>query len=220
MMAKRGQFKNLRCNMVSKQLKSRGINDQKILDVFKKVPRHLFVNQDDRDKAYEDSPLPIGYDQTISQPYIVAYMKNHLNLSKTDYVLEIGTGSGYQTAVLAELAGQVFSIEIIPELANFAKQNLDKLNYWNIQVKLGDGYNGWQKNAPFDAIILTAAPAQNIPQPLLDQLKDYGKLIAPLGQDHQELLFIRKIGDQFERRRLLSVRFVPMVGITQDISKE
>ncbi len=219
MMAKKGQFQKLRYDMVSRQLKSRGINDQKILNVFKKVPRHLFVNKDDRDKAYEDSPLPIGFDQTISQPYIVAYMTNHLKLSNTDSVLEIGTGSGYQTAVLAELAGQVFSIEIIPELAKYAKQNLDKLNYKNIQVKLGDGYNGWQQNAPYDAIVLTAAPAQNIPLPLLDQLKDYGKLIAPLGQDHQELLFIRKIDDQFERRRLLSVRFVPMVGVIQDISK-
>ncbi len=220
MMVKNGQLQKRRFDMVSKQLKRRGINDQKILNVFKKVPRHLFVNKDDRDKAYEDSPLPIGYDQTISQPYIVAYMTNHLNLSKTDSVLEIGTGSGYQTAVLAELAEQVFSIEIIPELANYAKQNLDKLSYKNIKMKLGDGDNGWQQYAPYDAIVLTAAPAQNIPQPLLDQLKNYGKLIAPLGQDHQELLFIRKIDDQFERKRLLSVRFVPMVGVIQDISKE
>lgn len=212
-------FLTYREKMVAEQLESRGIKHDQVLSVFRKVPRHLFVNEEDYDHAYDDSPLPIGYNQTISQPYIVAYMTSRVSLSKTDTVLEIGTGSGYQTAILAELAGKVATIEIVPQLSKSAKKNFNTLGYKNIHAKQGDGYNGWPEHAPFNAVILTAAPANTIPGPLLDQLKDGGKLIAPVGRDYQELILITRDGDEFESKRLLSVRFVPMVGIIQDITE-
>lgn len=203
-----------RYEMVEQQIVARDIWDKKVIDAMKTVPRHEFVSPNYQDMAYQDSPLPIGFEQTISQPYIVAYMTEALKLAENDTVLEIGTGSGYQAAVLAEVVAHVFSIEIIPELGEQAAVLLKKLGYDNITVKVGDGYQGWPKYAPFDAIILTAAPPK-IPTPLLDQLKDGGELIAPVGNEFQELILITKDGENLKRKRLIPVRFVPMTGKVQ-----
>ena len=205
-----------RIKMVEEQLESRGIRDRTILEVFKKMPRHLFVKEQYLEMAYEDSPLPIGLDQTISQPFIVAYMTEQLKIQNTDTILEIGTGSGYQTAILAELGGRVYTLEIIRDLARQAETNLKDRGYKNIYAKRGDGYQGWPEYAPFDAIILTAAPPGKVPEPLLDQLDDGGRLIAPIGEEHQQLLLIVRQGSRFSRRSLLPVRFVPMVGKVQE----
>ncbi|MBW2992320.1 protein-L-isoaspartate(D-aspartate) O-methyltransferase [Candidatus Woesearchaeota archaeon] len=202
-----------RDHMIEYDLKGRNITDKKVLDVMAKVPRHEFVPSHYKDKAYEDYALPISRGQTISQPYIVALMTQTLDIKPTDKVLEIGTGSGYQAAVLSELAKEVYTIEIIEALANGAKYDLDKLNYDNIKVKNADGYFGWEEYAPFDAIMITAA-ADHIPPPLIEQLKDNGKLIIPLGSTkyYQTLTLVTKQGEELKTKYISSVRFVPMIG--------
>ena len=199
--------------MVRMQLQGRGIKDKKVLDAMRNVPRHLFVRSNLRSKAYNDYPLEIDEGQTISQPYIVAMMTQSLDLEKGQKVLEIGTGSGYQAAVLAHITDQVYSIEIREKLAKKAEAALKKLNYDQVQVKWSDGYFGWEENAPFDAIIVTCA-ANHIPPPLIKQLKEGGKLIIPLGSTllFQSLTLVTKIEGKPKTKQLLDVRFVPMVG--------
>ena len=203
-----------RQRMVDEQLAAlgRGITEQRVLTAMAKVPRHEFVPNHLRHLAYDDSPLSIGYGQTISQPYIVAFMTEILGPQPTDRVLEIGTGSGYQAAVLAELVKEVYTIEIVEPLAHRAATDLRRLGYANIAVRAGDGYLGWPEQAPFDAIIVTCAP-EDIPQPLIDQLKDGGRMIIPVGGDSvQQLVLLEKHGGQLNRRAVLPVRFVPMTG--------
>ncbi len=209
-------FKNAREKMVKHDLKGRDINDKKVLSVMSKVKRHLFVEKSLWNVAYNDYPLSIDEGQTISQPYIVALMTQCLNLKPTDNVLEIGTGSGYQAAVLAELVDQVYSIEIGEKLAKEASLRLKKLGYQNVKVKQGDGYFGWPSYAPFDAIIVTCA-ANNIPPPLTKQLKEGGRLIIPLGSTlfHQTLTLITKVKGELEVKHISGVRFVPMIGETE-----
>jgi len=198
--------------MVTNQIAARGVSDPLTLKAMRKVPRHLFVPEALRSESYRDYPLPIGKGQTISQPYIVAFMTEQLGLKGGEKVLEIGTGSGYQAAVLAEIAGQVFSIEIICELADSAAARLKNLGYKNITVRCGDGYKGWPEEQPFDAVIVTAAPGK-IPQPLIDQLKPGAKMIIPVGNLSQELILVTKLGDgKVEQKSVLPVRFVPMRG--------
>jgi protein-L-isoaspartate(D-aspartate) O-methyltransferase len=198
--------------MVETQIVSRGVRDPRVLAAMRKVPRHLFVDPSQRAQAYEDHPLPIPGNQTISQPYIVALMTELLELSPSDRVLEIGTGSGYQSAVLAELAREVYSIEIVPELARSAAERLKELGYTDVAVREGDGYRGWPEHAPFDGIIVTAAP-ERIPQPLLDQLAPGGVMVIPVGGFFQELKVFRKSADgRITERDILPVRFVPMTG--------
>jgi protein-L-isoaspartate(D-aspartate) O-methyltransferase len=199
-------------DMIEFQLKGRGISDPDVLQAMEEVDRSLFVPEEQQDKAYEDRPLPIGKDQTISQPYIVAYMAEQLQLKKAEKVLEVGTGCGYNAAVVSRLVKQVYSVEIIEWLADLAKENLAKTGYKNITTKHGDGYSGWKEEAPFDAIFLTAAPP-SIPKPLKDQLKIGGRLLAPVGRLNQKLVMLYKTGeDDFEEKTLLPVRFVPMTG--------
>jgi protein-L-isoaspartate(D-aspartate) O-methyltransferase len=207
-------FTSQRHLMVDSQIKSRGVADEHVLRALKKVPRHKFVPDELQDEAYLDDPLPIGEAQTISQPYIVAYMTEHLELKKADKVLEIGTGSGYQAAILAEIVDSVFTIEIIDVLAKEAEETLKELNYNNVYVKSGDGYKGWPSEAPFDAIIITAAPTK-IPQPLVDQLIIGGRMILPLGNLYQELVLLTKTESGIQKKTLLPVRFVPMTGEIQ-----
>ena len=199
--------------MVKYQIEARGIKDRRVIEAMRKVPRHLFVPPEYRDAAYEDRPLPIGEGQTISQPYIVALMTEALGLKGGERVLEIGTGSGYQAAILAELAGEVYTIEIVPSLAKRAEELLRDLGYDNIHVSQGDGSFGWPEAAPFDAIILTCA-APRVPERLLEQLKDKGRMVLPLGRDpfFQSLVLIIKDGDEFEQRMITGVVFVPMTG--------
>lgn len=199
--------------MVDEQIARRGIRDARVLSAMRTVPRHHFVPRELVDKAYEDSPLSIGEDQTISQPYIVASMTEELELTSSSKVLEIGTGSGYQTAILAEIAGQVCSIEIIPSLLIRATSVLAQLEYTNIKSMLGDGTVGWSAEAPFDGIIVTAA-APEIPDSLISQLKENGTLIIPLRKNssQQELWKIRKVQGSIDRQNLYPVRFVPMRG--------
>ncbi len=205
------QFQTMRLKMVEYQIKSRGVKDERVLEAMKKVPRHLFVPEYLSDQAYNDEPLPIGAGQTISQPYIVAYMTEQVQLQGAERVLEIGTGSGYQAAILAELADSVFTIEIIPELSLQAQQVLKNLGYSNIEFKVGNGYYGWPEKAQFDAIIVTAAP-QEIPEPLVEQLKEGGRMIVPVGDFFQELYLIRKEKGNIKKTRKLPVRFVPLQG--------
>ena len=200
--------------MVKMQLSSRGIRDKPDLDAMQRVSRHLFIPESHRREAYADHPVPIGFRQTISQPYIVAFMTQALELRSEDRVLEIGTGSGYQAAILGELAREVFTIEIIPQLGERSKELLARLGYKNIQVRTGDGYKGWPEEAPFDAIVVTAAPPQ-VPQPLLDQLKVGGRMIIPVGEFNQGLILITRTAKGYERRNVLPVRFVPMTGEAQ-----
>ena len=197
--------------MVKRQLAGRDIVDRKVLGVMRGIPRHLFVPERYREYAYADQPLPIGEGQTISQPYIVAYMTQALGLKREDRVLEIGTGSGYQAAVLAELVAEVYSIEIVPTLGERARGLLEELGYDNVRVRVGDGYLGWPEAAPFDAIVVTAAP-DHIPEPLIEQLVVGGVLVLPVGDDYQELvrLIKREEGNMVES--LLPVRFVPLTG--------
>jgi protein-L-isoaspartate(D-aspartate) O-methyltransferase len=199
--------------MVRDQLRARGIDAPRVLAAMEKVPRHLFVAEDLAPHAYEDRPLPIGHGQTISQPYVVAWMTQLAGVQPSERVLEIGTGSGYQAAILAELANDVYSIEIVEPLARQAQQRLADLGYRNVHVRHGDGYRGWPEHAPFDAILVTAAP-DHVPQPLLDQLKPGGRLVVPVGErPEQELLVMEKKTDgQMERRSIAPVRFVPMTG--------
>lgn len=198
--------------MVMEQLMPRGIHEQRVLAAMSKVPREEFVPEDLRAASYTDQPLPIGHGQTISQPYIVALMTEELRLQPTDRVLEIGTGSGYQAAVLAELVAEVYSIEIIEPLAKTAEMTLQQLGYKNVHIKVGDGYKGWPESAPFDAIIVTCAP-DHVPQPLVDQIKDGGRMIIPVGGNFaQELYLLEKINGRLRERSIEAVRFVPMVG--------
>jgi protein-L-isoaspartate(D-aspartate) O-methyltransferase len=203
--------------MIAEQLVAPGrdITNARVLAVMGRVPRHEFVPQRLRPNAYADHPLPIGHGQTISQPYIVAFMTEQLEPKPADRVLEIGTGSGYQAAVLAELVAQVYTVEIVEELAQRAAADLKRLGYTNTHVRAGDGYRGWAEAAPFDSIIVTCAP-ERVPQPLIDQLKDGGRIIIPVGRIwNQELILLRKRGGKLERQAVLPVRFVPMTGEVQ-----
>ncbi len=196
--------------MVEKQISSRGVADEKVLNAMLKVERHLFVPTDYMPNAYEDSPLPISEGQTISQPYIVALMTELLILDKDKKVLEIGTGSGYQAAILAELAGEVYTIELIESLGKKANELLSELNYTNIHVKIGDGHKGWPENAPFDRIIVTCSPTK-IPEPLQEQLAEGGIMVIPVGEHYvQELVVITKKDGKLKQKGVAGVRFVPM----------
>jgi len=204
------QDDKLRMKMVDDQIIARGVKDPRVLDAMRKVERHRFIPASLRESAYGDHPLPIGYEQTISQPYIVALMTELCELTGNEKVLEIGTGSGYQTAILAECAKEVFSIERIPALSEKASSLLEDLGYRNTHVITGNGYNGHAEEAPYNAIILTASPPV-IPKALTDQLADNGILVAPEGIEHQELLRIRKSWGFLKRERIIYVRFVPMM---------
>ena len=205
-------FAAQRRQMVQQQLVTRGITDQRVLAVMAKVPREEFVTPDSRAASYEDGPLAIGYAQTISQPYIVAFMTEQLRPKPSDRVLEVGTGSGYQAAILAELVSEVYSIEIVEPLAKNAEATLQRLGYKNVHLKIGDGYKGWPETAPFDAIIVTCAP-DKVPQPLVDQLKDDGRMIIPVGDRFaQQLYLLEKKNDQLKQSATLPVRFVPMTS--------
>lgn len=214
------EFAQWRRRMVDEQLKARAITDERVLAAMGKVPRHRFVPEDFQHEAYSDGPLPIGQGQTISQPYIVALMTAAVSVKPQSRCLDVGTGSGYQAAVLAELAKEVYSIEIIPELADSADKRLQELGYRNVRVRAGDGYQGWPEYAPFDAIIVAAAP-DHVPQPLVDQLAPGGKLVIPVGDWFQELLLIEKQADgTVSKRNLAPVRFVPMTGRLQGGTRE
>lgn len=210
-------FAAARQQMVTLQLISagRGITNARVLSAMGKVPRHEFVPERLRGQAYDDHPLPIGYGQTISQPFIVAFMTQELDPKPSDRVLEIGTGSGYQAAVLAELVAQVYTIEIVEDLATRAAADLTRLGYTNVHVRAGDGYKGWSEAAPFDSVIVTCAP-ERVPQPLIDQLKDGGRIIIPIGPLwNQELVLLRKQNGKLEQHAVLPVQFVPMTGRVQ-----
>jgi protein-L-isoaspartate(D-aspartate) O-methyltransferase len=210
-------YKTERENMVKSQIQNRGITNPAILDAMRKVPRHLLVPENQQANAYLDRPLPIGDGQTISQPYIVAHMTDVIKPKKGMKVLEIGTGSGYQAAVLAEIVDQVFTIEIVEGLGKRAKADLEKLGYDNVFVKIGDGYQGWPTEAPFDAILVTAA-AEEIPQPLIDQLKEGGRMVIPVGKQGavQELMLIERIKGKIKTTNLGAVRFVPFTRSNED----
>ena len=200
--------------MVQHQLIPRGINDQRVVAAMTKVPREEFVPPESRPATYEDGPLPIGYGQTISQPYIVAFMTEQLRLKPSDRVLEVGTGSGYQAAILADLVSEVYSIEIVEPLAKKAEATLQRLGYKNVHLKTGDGYKGWPEAAPFDAIIVTCAP-NKVPQALVDQLKDDGRMVIPVGDRFaQQLYLLEKKNGQLKQSATLPVRFVPMTSET------
>jgi protein-L-isoaspartate(D-aspartate) O-methyltransferase len=202
--------------MVERQVVARGVKDTAVLRAMRKVPRHLFVPVSYVPQAYWDGPLPIGHGQMISQPYVVAFMAEALRLRADDRVLEIGTGSGYQTAILAELARDVVSIEIVKSLAERAATKLKELGYASVQVRAGDGYQGWPEHVPFDAILVSAAP-DHIPQPLLDQLAVGGRLVLPVGEVFsQSLLLIHRTHSGYERTTLLPVAFVPMTGEAEE----
>lgn len=200
-----------RQQMVEQQLRARGIADQAVLTAIGSVLRHRFVPEELSSNAYDDRPLPIGFDQTISQPYIVAYMTEALGLSPEARVLEIGSGSGYQTAVLAELVREVYSIEIVPELAARSRNLLSALGYENVDIREGDGYAGWPEKAPFDAIIVTASP-DHVPQPLIDQIAVGGRLVIPVGRGIQNMMILTRTPNQVVEEITLPVRFVPMTG--------
>lgn len=202
-------FVRARKNMLETQIKARGIKDERLLKAMLKVKRHLFVPAHIQKLAYIDRPLPIGEKQTISQPYIVALMTELLNLDGDDKVLEIGTGSGYQAAILAELAKEVYTVEILEPLAMQAEKTLEDLGYENITIKFGDGYLGWVEYAPFDAIIVTCAPP-NIPQPLLEQLAEGGRMVIPVGVHWQELKLLEKLDGRIKTTSVIPVKFVPM----------
>jgi protein-L-isoaspartate(D-aspartate) O-methyltransferase len=205
-------FEEARQQMVEHQLAQRGITDERVLQVMSEVPRHRFVPEDLWDMAYRDTPLPIGHDQTISQPYIVAYMTQMLHLTPDDRVLEVGTGSGYQAAILSRLSRQVYTIERVEELARRAEQIMQELGYNNLLVRVGDGGYGWPEAAPFDAIIVTAA-APEVPPPLIAQLNEGAPLISPIGPaGYQELVRLYRRGDRTQVEHLVPVAFVPLVG--------
>jgi len=204
-------FHAARRRMVSEQIERRGVRDQRVLEAMRRVPRHLFVPLALTERAYEDHPLPIGEGQTISQPYIVAFMTEAARVSPGDRVLEIGTGSGYQAAVLSAIGARVWSIEILPGLAGSARRALKESGFPDVEVRTGDGFRGWPQEAPFDAVLVTAAPVE-IPAPLLEQLKTGGRLIIPVGSGSQELIRVTRTENGYERETLLPVRFVPMTG--------
>jgi len=203
-------YKFLRQRMVEEQIIARGISDSTVINAMLEVKRHLFVPEKFRASAYEDHPLPIGYRQTISQPYIVALMTELLKANMNHKILEVGTGSGYQAAVLSLLADSVFTIEIIPGLARSAEKRLDSLGYDNVTVKAGDGYKGWKEHAPFDGIIVTCAP-KKVPPLLLEQLAISGRMVIPVGSYFQELLLITKDSTGISKESIVPVRFVPMI---------
>lgn len=204
-------YESIRNWMVQSQIIDRGITDPSTIKAMRKVQRHLFIPPGEINEAYSDSPLPIGYGQTISQPYIVAYMTEALKPTIKKKALEIGTGSGYQAAILAEIVNKVYTIEIIPELAKEAADRFNKLGYRNIIARQGDGYKGWPEYSPFDIIIVTAAP-DHVPQPLIDQLAENGRLVIPVGAPSavQELILIVKKNGKIEKKNLTLVRFVPL----------
>lgn len=203
-------FSKKRGEMVKNQIQSRGVKNASVLDAMRKVPRHRFVPSDKISDAYEDTPLPIGYGQTISQPYIVAYMTEIINPKPVHRVLEIGTGSGYQAAVLSGIVSEVYTVEIVDELSKQAASRLTNLNYRNVRVKTADGYYGWKEHAPYDAIVVTAA-AEHIPPPLIEQLKEGGKMIIPVGSPFmvQELMLVEKYKGKIRTSAKMPVRFVP-----------
>jgi protein-L-isoaspartate(D-aspartate) O-methyltransferase len=203
-------WERLRHEMVDTQIHARGVTNERVLETMRRVPRHLFVPEAVRGRAYDDRPLPLGSGQTISQPFVVAHMTALLDLRATDRVLEIGTGSGYQAAVLAELAGEVYTIEIVPTLARRARTTLEQLGYLNVHAREGNGYLGWPDAAPFDRIILTAAPDE-VPATLVDQLAVGGLLVAPVGREEQIMTILHKTDRGVVTRETLPVRFVPMV---------
>lgn len=209
-----GSWQGARRRMVDTQIAARGIRDPAVLAAMARVPRHLFVPPALRNRAYEDRPLPIGHDQTISQPFIVAYMTEVLRANRDQTVLEIGTGSGYQAAVLAELVREVYTIEILPELADRARRTLAEAGYRNVHVRTGNGYLGWPERAPFPRIIVTAAP-EKIPPALLDQLAIGGTMVLPVGTAFQEMTIVTKSTRGVTERKTLPVSFVPMVGKPQ-----
>jgi protein-L-isoaspartate(D-aspartate) O-methyltransferase len=212
-------FKRLRDEMVKRQIISRGVKDSLVINAMHNVPRHLFVPKSELKFAYRDEPRPIGYKQTISQPYIVAFMTEQLKIKPGNRVLEIGTGSGYQAGILGQIVDSVFTIEIISELAEQAKEIIQSLDYNNIVVRYGDGYNGWEEKAPFDAIIVTAAPP-TIPPALLEQLKVGGRMVLPVGEYVQELVVVSKTESGLAMENVLPVRFVPMTGKIQEMKNE
>ncbi len=197
-------------NMVDSQIISRGVKDSGVIRAMKQTPRHLFVPEELKEKAYMDHPLPIGYGQTISQPYIVAIMTEYLELSGGEKVLEIGTGSGYQAAILAQLADSCYSIEVVRELADKSGNLLMEQGYNNVVIKWGDGYKGWPEHAPFDRIIITAAP-ETVPEKLIEQLAVNGRMVLPVGSHYQELILITKNQNGTKRKNIIPVRFVPMI---------
>ena len=197
--------------MVKSQIEARGIKDKNVLEAMRFVPRHRFVSENMKAFAHNDEPLPIGEGQTISQPYIVAYMTEALHLKKEERVLEVGTGSGYQAAILAEIAKEIYTVEIIESLSLNAQKVLKELGYTNIYFKIGDGSFGWREHAPYDAIMVTAAP-ERIPEALREQLKIYGRMIIPVGMTFQELILITREKKKFKKKTLLPVRFVPLIS--------
>jgi protein-L-isoaspartate(D-aspartate) O-methyltransferase len=201
--------------MVSQQIEARGVRDPRVLAAMRKVPRHEFVPKEQVPRAYDDHPLPIGHEQTISQPYIVAAMSELASVGPGARVLEVGTGSGYQAAILAELGAQVFTIEIVEPLARSAAATLARLGYDQVKVRAGDGYRGWPEEAPFDAVIVTAAPPR-VPEPLKEQTKVGGRLVIPVGEGYQELLVLTRTPKGFVERAVFPVRFVPMTGEAQE----
>jgi len=205
------EFAARRAEMVAAQIESRGIKDRRVLSAMRRVPRHLFVPEELRSHAYDDEPLPIGEGQTISQPYIVAYMTEALGLKGNERVLEIGTGSGYQTAVLAELVPEVYTVELLGGLSSRAQSVLERLGYSRLHFRVGDGTFGWAEFSPYDAIMVAAA-AVSVPRHLQDQLGESGRLIIPVGSGFQELVLIRREGQGFSRTKLLPVRFVPLIS--------
>lgn len=207
---KADQFEISRQQMVEYQIKARGITDQRVLNAMSTVPRHEFVESSLVSMAYEDTPLPIGHNQTISQPYIVAYMSDIAEISPEDKVLEIGTGCGYQSAILGKLAKEVYTMEVIPVLAEKAQKTLKNLNYTNIHVKTEDGYEGWAENQPYDRILVTAAP-DHIPQPLIDQLALNGKMVIPVGKEFQVIVILTKKPEGLVTEKTIPVRFVPLI---------
>jgi protein-L-isoaspartate(D-aspartate) O-methyltransferase len=212
---KPADFTKGRMQMVREQLEEREIRDPRVLQAMREIPRHELVPDDVRPLAYADRPLPIGHGQTISQPYIVGFMTEQLAPRKTDRVLEIGTGSGYQAAVLSKLVAEVYTIEIVKPLATRAAADLRRLGFSNVHVRAGDGYKGWPEHAPYDAVIVTCAP-DHVPQPLVDQLREGGRMIIPVGDfGAQELYLLEKRGGKVERRAVLPVRFVPMTGAAE-----
>lgn len=204
------EFAKLRENMVKTQIERRGVKDEKVLNAMRKVERHKFVPEQYIENSYEDRPLPIGEGQTISQPYIVALMTEVLGLDSTKKVLEVGTGSGYQAAVLAEICDSVYTIEIVEALGKRSKKLLSELGYENVKVKVGDGYKGWEEYSPFDGVIVTCAPS-HVPQPLIDQMTEGGKMVIPVDVAYgQDLILLIKKDGKVERESITPVRFVPM----------
>lgn len=209
------EMQRLRQQMVNSQIIARGVKDPLVLEAMVQVKRHEFVLPGQEREAYEDGPLPIGDGQTISQPYIVALMTELARVNKNSRVLEVGTGSGYQAAILSYVCAKVYTIEIVEKLGNAAKKKLADLGYENVEVRIGDGYQGWPQEAPFDAILVTAAP-DHIPQPLIDQLRIGGRMVIPVGDYYQELEVITKTEKGIEREKVIPVRFVPMTGEAEE----